>query len=113
MLKPKLVDVYVYQETVYDEVEFSFTDLSKLMEEAALKIPEQFKESAKLIIGCEKGYDNDLSMEISIIYSRPENEDELEIRLYAEITATERKEAQERRELAILKKKYENNSDED
>lgn len=70
------------------------------------EIPEQYMSSAKVEIGAEDSYGS-YHATIEISYRRPETDEEMQARIYAQESFAEQRRSRELRQLAELKAKYE------
>ena len=70
-------------------------------------VPDEFRESAEVVIGSSCGYEGDSNAEIAIFYYRPETDAEMMARIDEEERRRRHEKEREIRLLNALKAKYE------
>ena len=81
-------------------------DVIAFLQEKLAEIPEQYRENAEIEIDTVDGYEGLYHVEIIIYYSRPETDEEMNIRLNLENQRRKEIEQQELAQLKALKEKY-------
>lgn len=106
----KIIEVVVLDAEQYDAgfPPAGLKEFQAWLSASVAGIPPEYAASTTISIGGHSGYDSDVYPSVTIAYHRPETNAEMDARLAITREHTERRKAEELRQLAALKAKYEN-----
>jgi hypothetical protein len=109
LVRVKILEKNVYgsltQENKYDDD--SLLEIRAWIDALLERVPEAYRQSAKLKVEDVSGYEGESHIEVTAYYERPETDDEYKRRIAKEKAEKAVEEQKERAILERLRKKYE------